>query len=203
MEAQMEKVYSAFVDAVATGRRNLTARQVRDMEADVYTGRDAVDAGLADDVGTFDGVVAEAESGRAPSRQQPQRASLAAPAPPAQRPSSSPVARAGIAPSPSADFALRTRRHQIHQEEQIPMNSPAHAAEAARAAVRAHEPEAPASQSGLAAAADRLIAKRGRPAEATGSTAHQGTATSSARGLAAAADRLIAARVSPAGNPVR
>lgn len=70
IQARVDKVYSAFIATVLAGRPQLTERQVRDTEARVYMGSDAVEAGLADEVGTFDGAVAEVEAGRVQPRQQ-------------------------------------------------------------------------------------------------------------------------------------
>ena len=81
IQARIDKVYQAFIATVLAGRP-LAERQVRDTEARVYMGGDAVEAGLADEVGTFDGAVAEAESGKVQPRQQAKPSSVPAQSPP-------------------------------------------------------------------------------------------------------------------------
>ena len=58
LKSEVDRVYSLFVDTVAT-HRGLSADAVRATEAGIYFGTDAVAAGLADAVGTFDDVLAE------------------------------------------------------------------------------------------------------------------------------------------------
>lgn len=63
IQDRTEKLQASFVDLVRAGRPHLTEAAIRATEADVYYGAEAVDQGLADVVGTFDGAVADAESG--------------------------------------------------------------------------------------------------------------------------------------------
>ena len=58
LKSEVDRVYSLFVNTVAT-HRGLSADAVRVTEAGIYFGADAVAAGLADAVGTFDDVLAE------------------------------------------------------------------------------------------------------------------------------------------------
>lgn len=58
LKAEVGRVYDLFVDTVAR-HRNLSADAVRVTEAGIYFGSDAVAAGLADAVGTFDDVLLE------------------------------------------------------------------------------------------------------------------------------------------------
>ena len=58
LKAEVGRVYDLFVDTVAR-HRNLSANAVRATEAGIYFGADAVAAGLADAVGTFDDVLLE------------------------------------------------------------------------------------------------------------------------------------------------
>lgn len=58
LKAEVGRVYDLFVDTVAR-HRNLSADAVRVTEAGIYFGADAVAAGLADAVGTFDDVLLE------------------------------------------------------------------------------------------------------------------------------------------------
>lgn len=64
LKAEVENFYALFVRTVAGGRK-MTEAAVRGTEAATFVGRDAVVAGLADDVGTFDDVLAESLSSRA------------------------------------------------------------------------------------------------------------------------------------------
>jgi len=58
IQAQVMKFHSMFIDAVARGR-GVTAEAAQTMSADgrVFIGTDAVDAGLVDDIATFDEVI--------------------------------------------------------------------------------------------------------------------------------------------------
>ncbi len=64
IQAKVAKTYLMFVDTVARGRGHagLTAGDIRDTEARVYTGAEAVRLGLADQVGTFAEVLSELEA---------------------------------------------------------------------------------------------------------------------------------------------
>ena len=59
IQAQVDAIYADFVEAVAMHRPGLSASAIRDTEAAMYRGADAVRAGLADRVGTADQVIAE------------------------------------------------------------------------------------------------------------------------------------------------
>lgn len=67
-QAECAKYYDAFVACVAAGRPSLTTAAIRATEARTYLGREAVDVGLADDVGTFDAVLDELERSGDPAR---------------------------------------------------------------------------------------------------------------------------------------
>lgn len=58
-QREIDQFYSLFVDTVAAGRLHLSKDAVRGTQARCFIGRDAVAAGLADDVGTFEEVLAE------------------------------------------------------------------------------------------------------------------------------------------------
>ena len=71
LEAQVETVMQGFVQLVSDHRPTLDAAAIRAQEANVFFGADAVAAGLADRVGTFDGVLTEltrAPTGRSSSQ---------------------------------------------------------------------------------------------------------------------------------------
>ena len=57
LQAEIDRVYGLFVDTVAK-HRGLDVRTVRDTEAGLYWGPDAVRAGLADEVASLDEVIA-------------------------------------------------------------------------------------------------------------------------------------------------
>jgi signal peptide peptidase SppA len=60
LQAEVNQFYDLFVDNVAAGRgRRTTAKAARDTEARTYVGKQAIDAKLADDVGTFEDVLHE------------------------------------------------------------------------------------------------------------------------------------------------
>ena len=79
IQGNIDAHYDAFVKLVVSGRPQMSEQQVRDTEARVYRGADAVAHGLADYVGTFDQAVALAESGQVPRRTQDSRSSVPAP----------------------------------------------------------------------------------------------------------------------------
>lgn len=79
IQGNIDAHYDAFVKLVVSGRPQMSEQKVRDTEARVYRGSDAVAHGLADYVGTFDQAVALAESGQVPRRTQDSRSSVPAP----------------------------------------------------------------------------------------------------------------------------
>jgi len=58
LQTQIDKLYSLFVTTVANNR-NLTTEHVRAQQAAIYTGQDAIDAGLADRIATPDEILAD------------------------------------------------------------------------------------------------------------------------------------------------
>ena len=54
---EIEKIYAMLIECVAFGRRNLSPEAIRATEAKTYLGADAVAVGLADEIGSFDGIV--------------------------------------------------------------------------------------------------------------------------------------------------
>jgi signal peptide peptidase SppA len=61
-QSEVDSVYDQFIETVVAGRKNLTDKQARGTQARVFKGQEAVDAGLADDVGTFEQVLDELSS---------------------------------------------------------------------------------------------------------------------------------------------
>ncbi len=61
LQAEVDRYYSMFVTAVAQGRRNLTEAAIRDTQARTFIGRDALAAGLVDQIGVFGDLLADLE----------------------------------------------------------------------------------------------------------------------------------------------
>lgn len=59
LQAECDQFYAMFVRAVASGRGGMSERAIRATEARTYIGKDAVDEGLADEVGTFEVALAD------------------------------------------------------------------------------------------------------------------------------------------------
>lgn len=75
-QSECAKYYAAFVDCVAAGRPGLTKAAIRSTEARTYLGREAVEIGLADAVGTFDEVLDDLERPEGSRLVMPARSSL-------------------------------------------------------------------------------------------------------------------------------
>ena len=103
MQVEVDSFYAQFVETVVAGRKMLTGKDVRGTQADVFKGEEAVNAGLADEIGTFEGVLqqlSQKAAGRA-SQQQEKRTMTNS--------TSAPAASAGIT---QADFdAAIARAH--------------------------------------------------------------------------------------------
>jgi signal peptide peptidase SppA len=63
LQKEVDQFYSLFVQSVAAGRKQLSPAAIRATEARTFIGADAVAAGLADSVGTFDQVLADLSRG--------------------------------------------------------------------------------------------------------------------------------------------
>jgi len=72
LQSEVDRVYGLFVDTVAR-HRGLSSHAVRDTEAGLYFGKDAVRAGLADAVGTLDDALVALTDALAPSLSVPIR----------------------------------------------------------------------------------------------------------------------------------
>lgn len=75
-QSECAKYYGAFVDCVAAGRPGLSKAAIRSTEARTYLGREAVEMGLADAVGTFDEVLDDLERPEGSRLGIPARSSL-------------------------------------------------------------------------------------------------------------------------------
>lgn len=62
LQAEVDQIYAMFVATVARGRSNLTEDAIRATEARTCLGAEAVEVGLADDVGTFVDIAEELQS---------------------------------------------------------------------------------------------------------------------------------------------
>ena len=67
LQAEVNTFYDLFVETVAAGRRALTAKAIRDTEAGTFMGAEALELGLIDALGTFEGALAELSSTVGPS----------------------------------------------------------------------------------------------------------------------------------------
>jgi signal peptide peptidase SppA len=65
LQAEVDNFYSLFVKTVSSGRKGMSAAAVRATEAKTFLGKDAVDRGLADSVGTFESALADISRGLA------------------------------------------------------------------------------------------------------------------------------------------
>ena len=72
LQGEVDRVYGLFVDSVAR-YRNLSSNVIRDTEASVFFGKDAVRAGLADAVGTLDDALLALTESLAPTLSVPTR----------------------------------------------------------------------------------------------------------------------------------
>jgi capsid assembly protease len=57
IQGRINKLYDMFVSAVVAGRPKLSAEAVRATEAGIFLGAEAVSLGLADEIGTFEGLI--------------------------------------------------------------------------------------------------------------------------------------------------
>ncbi|PBC09187.1 S49 family peptidase [Mesorhizobium sp. WSM3859] len=77
LQAEVDAFYESFLATVAKGRGNrLTAAAARKTEARTFIGQVAVDAGIADRVGSFESVLADLTSAPGRSTSQPRRTSM-------------------------------------------------------------------------------------------------------------------------------
>ncbi|WP_292376506.1 S49 family peptidase, partial [Mesorhizobium sp.] len=68
LQAEVDAFYGAFLGTVAKGRgTRLTAAAARKTEARTFIGKAAVDAGIADRVGSFESVLAELSRASTPN----------------------------------------------------------------------------------------------------------------------------------------
>jgi signal peptide peptidase SppA len=63
LQTEIDSFYEQFVETVAAGRKSLKPPMIKDTEARVFKGQDALDVGLADEVGTFEEVLADLSRG--------------------------------------------------------------------------------------------------------------------------------------------
>jgi signal peptide peptidase SppA len=64
LQAEVNQFYELFVQTVAEGRRKMSAAMIRGTEARTFIGADAVDRGLADELGTFESALADLTDAR-------------------------------------------------------------------------------------------------------------------------------------------
>lgn len=93
MQVEVDALMAMFVGCVASGRKGMTEAAIRKTEARTFMGAEAVKAGLADDVGTFETVLAELGRG--------------APRPAGRAPQPSPSAKIRTGKMDEQEMALR------------------------------------------------------------------------------------------------
>lgn len=64
LQAEVDQFYAMFVKSVAAGRKGLSPAAIRATEARTFIGADAVKAGLADEVGSFESALADLTRGK-------------------------------------------------------------------------------------------------------------------------------------------
>ncbi len=65
LQAEVDNFYALFVKTVSAGRKGMSASAIRGTEAKTFLGKEAVDRGLADSVGTFESALADISRGLA------------------------------------------------------------------------------------------------------------------------------------------
>lgn len=63
LQREVEQFYGLFVKTVSAGRKGMSAAAVRATEARTFIGKDAIDVGLADELGTFESALADLTRG--------------------------------------------------------------------------------------------------------------------------------------------
>lgn len=105
LQAEVDGFYQAFLATVAKGRgKRLTVAGARKTEARTFVGQAAVDAGLADRLGSFDEVLADLESRAPTGRPTSQRARTMS------ENTGNPAADAGTITKADHDAAVKTAR---------------------------------------------------------------------------------------------
>jgi len=80
LQAEVDTFYDLFVETVAAGRPGLTAKAIRGTEAGTFMGAEALELGLIDALGTFEGALAELSSKSPTAGRTIQGSSLMSPA---------------------------------------------------------------------------------------------------------------------------
>lgn len=195
LQGEVDRVYGLFVDTVAR-HRGLSSNAVRDTEAGLFFGKDAVRAGLADSVGTLDDALLALTETLSPTLAAPARpGSLSAP------PRDNIMART---PKPTVDLTANTDPsldppepiEQQRLDEQDELQGPEHPVTAAPA------PAAdPAPTAAKAAYQAPTVTAAALPAESPGFTVSDALEIAQTCALAGRTDLtagFIEARVPPA-----
>lgn len=185
IQARGNAIHTKFIDAVVAGRNGrLEPDDVRATEARVFTPEEAVERGLADQAGTFDSALADAEAGKIPIRK-------------ASRPTSRP-AKPAAPQNDNATPAKEAARMSTEKEAAPAAMTAAQVEDLANKLTAAlAEQNAPAKPAAAAPVADPTPPA---PTPAAPAPAADGAATERARisailGHAEAVDRPVAARV--------
>lgn len=154
LQAEADALRETFIATVVAGRPSLSADAVRDTEAAVFTGAQALSAGLVDGIGTFDQVVETMTKRLGGSLSAP--AGYVASSEPQQSPESQPMTQtAQPAPAPDQaqlDAAAERGRTEGRQAERNRirsiLNHPEAAGRTAQATAIALETEMTADEAG-------------------------------------------------------
>lgn len=106
-QAEIDGLYAQFVGTVAAGRK-MSADAVRATQARVFKGQDAVEVGLADEVATFEDVIAR-RPGSSSVRTSPTSAQAVAPHPAASTLLTSPLPQTSMSTKPALDAETRIK----------------------------------------------------------------------------------------------
>ena len=143
LQREINQFYDMFVQTVADGRQNMSAAAIRGTEARVYIGAEAVNIGLADQVGTFESALADLSRGasRSPSIQPKGKAM--------DKPTGAPAADTAGITKAELDTAVAAARAEGKTEGLTEGNAVGAAAERER--IKAIQSAAFAGQEALAA----------------------------------------------------
>lgn len=167
-QSQVDAMAAVFFEHVAT-HRGMSVDAVRAMQAAVYTGADAIEAGLADQIGTLEQLVASLAAGQAPMRAQKEATTME------EKITAAREALQAIIDDEAADEATKKRAQDAlaamdGEGEDKPMPATDEEASAKLAALTAINAALTAELSQLRATqptAEELEAKRKRDHEAT------------------------------------
>lgn len=116
LQAEVNTFYELFVETVAAGRPGLTAKAIRDTQAGTFMGAEALELGLIDALGTFEGALAELTS-TGPGTGRTTQGSSTNMTPQQNAVALAALATAGGAPAAAGNTALPAASHSQPQAE--------------------------------------------------------------------------------------